>query len=107
MRLPRWTVEIVVLLAVAGITFGATRFVDSTRFEQRMEDRMTASEHDRQEIRKELERIKDEQQKGAEFDSATRVRFDSMDKNISDITIMMREHMNQESQNWRRKAQQQ
>jgi len=43
-RLPRWTIELLVLLSVAGVTFTATHFLDNLAWKVGIEDRVTALE---------------------------------------------------------------
>ncbi len=43
-RLPRWALEIIILVATAGIGGAAVHFVDTVQFTQKIEDRVSALE---------------------------------------------------------------
>jgi hypothetical protein len=93
LKLPTWSAEFIALMLVAMVTYGGTHFLDTALTNQRLEDRMAASEKDRAEIHQELEHLRQVQEENTMFRESAKIKFDDIVQNQEEIKTLLREHM--------------
>lgn len=91
-----WSSEVLALLLVAIVTYMATVVINN----QRLTDRMDASEKDRAEIHAQLDKIAATQQLNSEFREASKVRLEMNQSDLAEIKRLVREHVEMEDKRW-------
>lgn len=84
-RLPRWILEGVVLLSVAGITFTATHFVDNATWKVNVEDRLTNLE-------KIMILVQAEQRVNSDYRVKSQVQLDGILQMVQTNNQLLQEH---------------
>jgi len=94
--LAQWSAEVMAGILLAMIGYGWVVVMNN----QRLTDRMDASEKDRAEIHKMLDDVESIQRLNSEFRESSKARQEADRREMDEIRGLIIQHMQQENQNW-------